>query len=185
MRVIIDVDDVLADLITVWVRRYNKKYHDNLKVKNITDWNIAKFTKAECGDKIYEFIESPHLYNYIKPLPYALEGVNEIRDLGFEIVYATHSTVGAAGRKYLWLKQHGFWNEKDHYVETKSKHILNGNLMIDDNYSNIEKFIANTSGFGLLMTRPWNKKYAYSSRVNGWKDILDSIGEYYKCKNLG
>ena len=56
MYALIDIDDTIADTIKVWIRRYNQKYKDKLKIKQIKDWNLVQYTVPECGDKIYEFL---------------------------------------------------------------------------------------------------------------------------------
>ncbi len=178
MYALIDIDDTIADLITVWLRRYNRKYKDNLKKESLTDWNLALFTKPECGNRIFEFIESPNLYNYIKPMPLALDGISALRNLGFEIVYNTYSTNGAAGSKFRWLQKHGFWKKEDHYIETKSKFLIKGDLMIDDGWHNIEKF----AGFSLLIDQPWNRKFNHPNRMYDWKDIIENINKYRENK---
>jgi 5'-nucleotidase len=180
LRLNCDIDDVLLPLVPAWLKKYNRKYKDNLKVEQILDWNIDRFVKGECGSKIYEFIENPKIYNKIKPMPYALEGIDAFRELGFEIIYCTHSTVGAAGRKFIWLKDNGFWKEGDHYVETKSKHIIRADVLIDDNFSHIEKF---QGRMPLLFDMPWNRQYNIPNRMSGWKEIIGTINFYKAYAN--
>ena len=173
MYAIIDIDDTIANTITVWIRRYNRKYKDKLKINQIEDWNLAQYTI--CGDKIYDFLKSKTLYNYVKPLPFALDGVNSLRNLGFSIVYATGGTPKGSVYKYEWLKNNGFWNKNDHYIQTASKFLIRGEILIDDNWDNINNFIGSMK---LLIDAPWNKKYNYKNRIFGWKDILKTVEEY-------
>ena len=170
--VIIDIDDVLAATVPEWLKRYNRKYKDSLKMSYVRDWNISKYTVPECGDKIYDLLESKTFYNKVKPLPNALEGVGKLRELGFPIV--TGGKPEYSTYKFKWLQKHNFWNQNDHYVQTSSKHLIKGVLMIDDNYDNI----CNTSAFGLLMDAPWNSKFEFKNRVMGWHEIIQNIDEY-------
>jgi 5'(3')-deoxyribonucleotidase len=158
-----------------WLRRYNRKYKHNLKKEDILEWDLSKSALPECGNKIYEFIENPKLYDKVEPIPYALEGINALRNLGFEIIYATYSTIGVSGRKIFWLKDHGFWNEKDHYAEIKDKFLLSASVIIDDNPVNVQKF----QGYlPILFSAPWNKNFVWKYRINSWKEIIDKIEEY-------
>lgn len=176
--VLIDIDDTIGDLVSVWINRYNRKYNDNLIKENITDWNIANFVKPECGEKIYDFIKTPSIYKRVNPIPLSKEGVSELRQY-FDIIFTTSTPHPIQGIKYLWLKEHEFWNEKDHYVETSSKFLIKGSLIIDDNWENILKF----SGFGLLFDQPWNKKFKHPNRIHGWEEILDNINKFKEWKN--
>lgn len=172
MYALIDIDDTLSDTIKVWIRRYNAKYKDHLKVNQILDWNLAQYTV--CGDKIYDFLKSKSLYNYVKPLPYALEGLEKFRTLKFNIVFVTGGTPEASVYKYKWLKDNGFWKNGDHYVQTASKYLIRGDILIDDNYENVSKFL----GYSLLINAPWNLKYEYKNRMNGWKEIIENIDKF-------
>ena len=107
--VFIDIDGFLADLHTVWLRRYNDKYNDQLRVRDIKDWNIHQFTLPECGTSMYEFIEDPTIYDDVQPLMGSLSFVNTLYNHpSIRTVYATSATVGTMGRKYKWLKDNGF-----------------------------------------------------------------------------
>lgn len=175
----IDIDGVCADLCSEWLKRYRRKYKHKLFPKDITDWNTHQFVVPECGTKIYDFVKTPKIYDKVKPIPYALEGVQSLRDLGFTIIYTTACFEGQAGRKYSWLKEHGFWNEKDHYVETNSKHLIKGDLLIDDRYENV----INSNCYSILLSQYWNLKYHFANRMNDWREIIIEIERYKKYKN--
>lgn len=174
MYALIDIDDTLANTIKVWIRRYNSKYKDRLKVKQILDWNLAQYTVPECGNKIYDFLKSKTIYNYVKPLPYASEGLQKFRDLNFKIVFITGGTPEISVYKYKWLKDNGFWKSGDHYIQTASKYLIRGDILIDDNFENVSKFL----GYSLLIDAPWNLKYSFKNRMNGWKQIIENIDKY-------
>ena len=53
MIVAVDIDDVIISLVPTWLHLYNKDYKDNLSKNDITDWQIDKFVKPECGINIY------------------------------------------------------------------------------------------------------------------------------------
>jgi 5'(3')-deoxyribonucleotidase len=175
---IIDIDDTICNTVPVWIRKYNRKYNDKLKISQIQDWNLAKYTVPECGDKIYDILEQGNLYKFVKQIPYALEGITKLRSLGANIIYATGGSPKASVHKYEWLKENGFFHGNDHYIQTVSKHLIKGDLMIDDNYSNIIKF----QGYGLLFNQPWNLKYTYGNRTDGWKSIINDINKYLESK---
>jgi 5'-nucleotidase len=175
MRVIIDIDDTICNTIDVWLKRYRQKYKHNLQTKDLHEWDLLQYVVPECGNKIYDFLKSKTLYNHIKPLPYALDGVNALRDLGFEIIYVTGGSPEGSVYKHKWLIDNGFWNEKDHYIQTVSKFLIQSDLMIEDNYENITN---SNASFKILIDAPWNQKYQFYNRVSGWKDITDMINEY-------
>lgn len=165
----VDVDDVVADLMTAWLKRYNKDYNDNLKKSKITDWAVHTFTKPECGMSMYDYIEDKTLYDEVKPIPNALAGVKLLKTMG-RVIFITASTLGCAGRKYTWLQEHGFIDSMDDYVECKDKQLIKVDALIDDRYQNVMHSQSNC-----LFSQPWNKKYEYNMRIKNWKELINII----------
>lgn len=169
--VFVDIDGVVADLLSEWLYRYNKDYDDDLLPRDITEWGIEKFVKPACGKKIFEYIENPNIYDDVKPIPLALEGIYTIREK-FRVVFATTSTAGAMGRKYKWLQDWGFldlgWKSTRDYIEIGDKSLLNENhILIDDNIENLERF----SGYGFLFDAPYNR-ISHLPRLYDWSSFV-------------
>lgn len=170
----VDVDGVVADLGTAWLNRYNKDFDDNLTNENILDWHTSQYVKPECGNKIYDYLEDPTLYDEVEPIPFALGGVSFLRNAGFRVVFATTSVNGASGRKYRWLVDHNFLpvelSLKD-YIEIGDKGLLDPggfeNILIDDGIHNLKAF----KGFGILFSRPHNIKEVWHPVLFGWENI--------------
>ena len=175
MTILIDIDSTIADILTPWLKSYNNKYKDNLKPKDIVDWNVHIFTKPECGEKIYDFIKNPKLYNRVKPIPGALEAITALRDMGLRIVFVTHFEPGFSYAKFDWLKRYGFMTDDNDYVETRDKNLIKGSCLIDDNIDNVTQF----SELGILYSTFQNKKYNYKYRLNSWSDIVKIIEDNF------
>ena len=173
MKVVyVDVDDVCALLEPVWLGRYNKDYNDNLTDEDLKEWSIEKFVKPECGLKIYEYLKDPKIYDEVLPRDGALDGVNAIREMGhYRVLFATSCPVEVAGRKFHWLREYGFIKKERDYIEIRDKSLLRGDYMIDDSYDNVSGF----TGYGYLLTRPWNRKYIWYHRINDWKDFVNIL----------
>ena len=170
--IIVDVDGLLADLHTEWmVNRYNKDYDDDLRVCDITQWGLHNLVKPECGKKIYSYLEDPTIYDNTLPIPGALEGVNALRNADNVIMFVTTVVPGHAGRKKVWLKDHGFLCPKDVYIESANKGEYKAYAMIDDHEGNFKGFL----GIKVLFTRPWNKSIEHSPRFDTWEQITNYI----------
>lgn len=175
MKISIDLDDTILPLVPKWIGIFNNKYNQNLKMDNITEWDISCFINNKYKNKLYKIIENPKIYDDIKPYPYALETIRLLRELNFEIIYCTDSTIGVSGRKKRWLVENNFWEQKDHYVETKSKFLIMSDMIIDDNPKHI---LESNSELKVLYNQPWNRNYNWNSRINNWKELIDLINEY-------
>jgi 5'(3')-deoxyribonucleotidase len=162
MIIAFDVDDVIADLVPVWLARYNVDYDDHLIANDITQWDIFRFVKPECGKKIYEYLTAD-LYNDVLPLPGSLEAVQHARKVG-KVIFVTSCVCLHAGRKFTWLNDHGFEVTQDCYVECSDKSLIAADILIDDRPENLETF---KGTFKYLIDKPWNHV------INGgWKRMF-------------
>jgi 5'-nucleotidase len=170
MIILLDVDGVCADLCTEWLNRYNRDYGDDVRVHQITEWEMEGFVKPECGSKIYQYLADPDLYDHVKPIFGAIHGVSRLHGMGHRIVYLTSSPNGNMMKsKYEWLKRYNFLkyghviSVTDHSVKT----LVQGDLMIDDYHVNLDH--ANTANV-LLYDAPYNKNSAHP-RAPHWHDL--------------
>jgi 5'-nucleotidase len=167
----IDVDGVLADLITNWLRWYNVEYNDHLIPEDITAWETDRFVKPECGKKIYTYLDDPKLYDEVLPHRDALKAINVLKSLGHRVVYPTTSPLASSGRKFYWLEQYGFIQDKKDYIETSDKSLIRADALVDDYYKNLDGFV----GIKILLAQPWNadkkdnKNYLHAYT---WGDVL-------------
>lgn len=179
----IDVDGVLANLISVWLRRYNKDYHDDLSPYNIVDWDVSKFVVDAAKDTIWEYIQDASLYDEVLPIEFALESVERLREY-FNLVFVTDATFGTVGRKLRWLKHHGFFWDGDEYIETKDKSLVPAKFLIDDYIKNVEDFVGDGDGVGILFGQEWNRQHILRAKMyfDGWRPLTDWLIEYANRK---
>lgn len=164
----IDCDDVCINLIDRWLYEYNLDYNDNLNRNDITNWSVDLFVKPECGQNIYKYIENPKIYDYCEPVKDSLEAVNLLRTMG-RVIFVTSPTTGCAGRKYVWLKDHGYIDKMEDYVEAKDKTLVKFDHLFDDNFNNVRK-----SKYNFLFNAPWNMNNFYPQRVKSWREFIDA-----------
>jgi len=165
----VDVDDVIISFVPILIALHNRDYNNKLKINQITDWNLLKFVDKQCGKNIYNYIESPDIYNEAKPIKDSLWGVNSLRSLGYRVIYVTVNNYGNA--KYKWLLKYGYMDTGKDFVVAEDKSLVKANMLLDDNFQNIKGF----ENEGWLMTYPWNIKYQYKNRVKNWKDFIRRI----------
>lgn len=170
MRIFLDLDGVVGDILTPWLALYNYEFNDTVKPQDIKNWQIEFFVKPAARRRIYEYLDLPELYDLMKPMPGAVEGIAELRDAGHRAVIATHARPGHMGTKYKWCMKHKIINSADDYVETKDKGLLRGDILLDDYPGNLVGFV----GLPILFDAPHNKDAVYR-RVRNWSDFLEFI----------
>lgn len=109
--------------------------------------------------------------------PQALENVNKLRDLGYEIVIITaRHVVNDVDKMNIIKKNTEDWLIKnnvpyDELIIDNDKTRHNLDILIDDNLANIESFVM-AGGMAYVFDQPWNRNNTFYSRVNGWNDCV-------------
>ena len=170
----IDVDGVLCDLHDEWLRRYNRDYNDSLTPDDIVSWNIQNFTKPECGNKIFNYLNDEDLYDKSPVMAGAQEGVDRLRSAGHTITFVTS---GFFLSKVEWLVRNKFstaknWQTAFDVIITHNKSKIRGDVMIDDYWKNLVGY-----DVPILFNRPWNVDYRNLLYISApdWKHVVDAV----------
>ena len=176
--VAVDVDEVCADLLGEWLRRYNERYNDTLIPEQIRGWSLVPQVKPECGNKLYDILREPGLYHCVKPVPLALAGVMMLREAGHRVVFVSSCVVGTVDDKVQWLIRHGFLlpgHAQPDFIACTDKSLINADVLIDDRVDNVESFPRSA----LLMSVPHN----YGMKCSRQR-VSSMIGAYDGVKAL-
>jgi len=184
MRILVDVDGVVADTQEEWLRRYNFEWEDCLRQQDITAWDVHRFVKPECGLRIYDYLKQEDLYGSVKPVDGALEGVAALRRAGHEVVFVS---AGFFPGKVQWLNTHGFlldlphgreaWETARDVVLANNKTIIQGDVLVDDKYDNVAEFF---DGAAILFDRPWNGRHQFYPRAFDWEQVVEFVEEIHE-----
>ena len=155
MIILCDVDCVVADLMTEWLRLYNNDYSDCLTPENITAWGMEDFVHPHCGTKIYSYLTLPTLYDNVKPIGGSLEFVQLVRSFNHRVVFVSAGLMSQ--QKFDWLSSWGFEPGKnaEDFITAYDKSLIRGSYLIDDRPENVQRF----REMLILFRQPWNDKF--------------------------
>ena len=175
--IIVDVDDVTANLVNWWLECYNFDHEDNIKEEDIKSWDIGSYTKI--GKKMYDYLKDPSLYDGIIPVKNAAWGLRRLRGGGHRVVFVTASTHEQSGRKYKWLQEWDLIDSRSNYVEALDKTLIKADYIIDDNPENIISATCQP----IVFTREWNKYLGnIYPRVNNWEEVVSYFSKVKEDK---
>ena len=172
LTILCDLDSIVVDLQTKWYAVYNEKYNDNITVDDITDWEVHKFVSDECGTKIYNML-TPKLFDVLDPLDGAIEALDELYQAGHEIVFITASPLGCADAKISWVTKHIKWATHKNVIIGHKKHLVKGDVLIDDSPANLHLHKLNNPETKLLtISYPYNEEVddICDVRSGSWRD---------------
>lgn len=163
-----DIDDVTNQQIEEILKLYNHKYDDTIEHKDITDWEIQRFLKPECKNIFEEFCTE----EFIEGLQMSQETIDVLTKLNseYELYFCTarHPFVMAATDR--WLEKNLPWYKSRQLIRVKTKQLLNFDVLIDDNLSNLQggKYLK------ILIDKPWNRQLSLVENIFRVKDITEA-----------
>ncbi|MED1204126.1 5' nucleotidase, NT5C type [Heyndrickxia acidicola] len=165
---LIDMDSVICDLMSVWHERYNRDYQDTLTVGKLKCWSSEKYVKPECGIKIYDYLKEPGLFLKLKALPNAIEVLERLKR-DYDLLIVTSSLSSAYSEKEQWVEENLPFIGKENLIFSHRKNMIVGDLLFDDAPHNLKAF-ASTGRTAVAMDYPYNREVDVS-RVRNWLEF--------------
>ncbi len=175
-RVIIDMDDVMADASQGILNIYNNHYDTAYKKEDFygnTLWQTKVLTGyLEVRHQLFE----PGFFRNLAVMDGAVEVIKTMHQK-YEvfIVSAAMEFPNSLREKYDWLAEHFDFISWKNIVLCGDKSIVQGDIMIDDHEKNLISF----QGEKLLFNAMHNQDLQGYTRVNNWKEIAKILELYH------
>jgi len=190
----LDLDSVLAEIMTPLNDYVNKKYNTNFLLKDYTDfglWKVWKCEKEESMRRVFDFYMSSQ-FNDILPITGAVEAIKSLKN-NFELIVITsrpHITEKGTNK---WIKKYFLNNitkviHTNQYSKKGEKQRLKSEVakfykisyLVED-HTTYALDCANKGIKTFLLDMPWNKKEIINKnikRVFNWKEIVNIIDNH-------
>jgi len=167
-RICVDMDEVMADLLTEHLRQYNQHFEEELTPEDLVGKGLWVAAPDDRQLQLRAFLDAEGFFEDLPVMPNAQEVLKDLSER-FEIFIATSAMVvpNSLGSKYRWLRRHFSFIPPSHYVFCGDKSILRADYLIDDQPRNLLAF----EGQGLLYSAPHNLMLTEFVRVNNWLDV--------------
>ncbi len=176
MKIALDVDGVLADVILCWIERSNR-HRRHLTKEQITSWDFWRFHGIDRYDFYRELSDCWKGWRTIPPTEKNLaENTKRLQEFGrVDIVTARERSTDGFVRQ--WLKLHDI--SYDSYVSVVDgtlKADLDYDVFIDDSPLNASA-LAEKGRSVLLYGQPWNAGFhsPKSIRISSLNDAIERI----------
>lgn len=181
MIIVCDIDNVLNDLIYKTLTLYNSRFNANITIENITAYNFYDCLPQEDASNIIDLFKEKELWDSLKPLPGAQEGLKKIIKQGHQVYLATATDPVNFNWKCDFINRYFPFISTDNIIRIMDKSLLKTDVMIDDHLNNLTSNICER----ICLNYPWNystsKDYAYDiKRANSWNDIVNIINKIKK-----
>jgi len=176
MKIALDVDGVLADVIVPWLN-YSNTIRPKISKNDITDWDFWKNHQINQFDFYTELSSCWKNWNSIPPTEENLSSVTKnLLEFGHvDIVTARERSTDSFVKN--WLNHHNI--SFDNYVSVidgPMKADLDYDVFIDDSPLNALKFLKNNKKV-ILYSQPWNKHISENKihRISILSEAIEKI----------
>lgn len=178
MKVALDVDGVLADVMASWLI-YNNKIRDTLSKQDLTDWDFWKELQISRSGFYSELAMCWKDWNLILPTEQNLSQLTKHLSTLAHVDIVTAREDSTDHYVKDWLNLHDIAYENyvsvtDGSVKTK----LHYDIFIDDSPLNARDFLRHNKTV-LLYSQPWNMNLS-DSRLRRISSLSEAIG-ILKC----
>jgi 5'-nucleotidase len=167
-RIIIDMDDVLADASTKILNIFNSLNGTNFNKEFFEDKSFYEFTGQSQYKSYIDSIHEPGFFVDLSVITNAIEVVKELNEThNVYVVSAATEFPNSLKEKYDWMQKYFPFISWRNFVLCGDKSIINGDVMIDDHVKNLVTFKGET----LLFNAMHNYTITGYNRVDTWLDI--------------
>ena len=163
-----DMDGVLVDLLPTWLAVYGRDSGEWIHVDEILEYNHEQFVT-------YPAIFWKSLGEALRDAP-PVVGSSTFDELcedydTYIVTYAHHSAPNAVEAKLAWLARYFPDFDRDRVIFTKHKHLVRGDILIEDSQQNIIEWQRANSWCqeSFLVKQPYNRDGVT------WKEIVEVL----------
>lgn len=169
MRILVDMDEVMADAISRFIDWYERDFGVRFKEEQFMGSKLANVVPEEHRQTVLNY---PHQPGFFKDLP-VIDGAKEVlAELNDRhevyIASAAMEFKHSLYEKYEWLDEHFPFIHWKRRILCGDKSVLKGDVLIDDHDFNLSVF----SGRPVIFTAPHNIHFTQYERINHWKEAL-------------
>jgi 5'-nucleotidase len=177
MTMILDMDGVIVNTIEGFESRLMEMFPEVEPVpyEKLSTFYIENLYPEEHREKIAKVWESEGLFYGLKPLPGAIEAIEEIRRRVKDVVICTSPRIESkycVQEKYEWVRENLNQDWLKRLIIAKDKTRIQGDILIDDKPKIRGERIP--SWEQVLYTHPWNSEVTHLRRLTweNWEEIL-------------
>lgn len=181
MILLIDMDNVVADLMKKWLDTYNSQYNDNLLAEQISTWQIESFASKCSPTEFHNIIEKAEFFADLDVIPDAVEVTARLQQYGHELYFVTatpYNNPTGGYDKYNWTEKHFPHIGKTRVIQAHHKHMVRGDLLFDDSPINLQNY----PGIKVAMDFSYNKHVAVNYRVKDWLEFEKTVNQIVGMK---
>ncbi len=186
---LLDCDTVLGDLMGDVLRVINKELgEERFRYEDMQDFWISNVTADEGYDEeeINTIMNADGFIENLTVCPGAQAGVEALKGLGevFVLTKPSRHSPTWVYERLIWL-QKNFGIDANHVVHTGAKHLVYGNLFVDDLHENIHTWNRRwQNSHSVLWDAPWNQNDNAHYRTGSWNQLVNWAEKFKRLRRF-
>lgn len=178
MRILVDMDGVIADFEGDFLRRWRELYPERkyVPLEERRGFYLREQYPEEYINHVQEIYRGEGFYQNLPPMPGALEALKEIKEIFKNVFLCTSPMLpkyeNCVLEKYHWVYKHLGEEWVYNMILTKDKTIIKGDVLIDDMPDIIGS--EKPEWEHILYDQPYNRNVNDKRRLTwkNWKEVL-------------
>ncbi|WP_228851586.1 5' nucleotidase, NT5C type [Aegicerativicinus sediminis] len=168
MRIFIDMDEVIADTYGAHLDWYNREFEESLTRLECHGKEVMHAVPEDRKQSIRNHCTTKGFFRDLTPIKYSQK---VLKDLAIKhevyIASAAMQFPNSLEEKSQWLDEFFPFIPWQNRILCGHKHVLNGDVLIDDRALNLHQF----NGRKLLFSSPHNLHETDFERVDNWLEV--------------
>jgi 5'(3')-deoxyribonucleotidase len=174
MRILIDMDDVMADAVARFLDWYERDFGVRYTTEQLHGTKLSEIVPPEHKMIVHNY---PHQKGFFRDLPVIQDSKEIIEALNNKyevfVVSAAMEFKHSLYDKFEWLDEHFPFIHWKRRVFCGEKTIAKGDVLIDDHEFNLSSFV----GRPIVFTAPHNVHYTKYERMDKWLDAKNFFAD--------
>jgi len=172
MILFVDMDEVMADTYGAHIEIYNRDFQETLTHDTCMGTEVWRAVPEDRQTSVRNHARNRGFFRELNPIPNSqavLQKLNEKYEV--YIASAAMQFPNSLEEKSDWLDEHFPFIPWQKRILCGDKHVLRGDILIDDRSYNLENF----EGRSLLFTSPHNVHTNGYERVDNWQEVAKKL----------
>ena len=167
-RIAVDMDEVMADALAEFLRRYKRDFDEHLPEEELQGRRLWEVVSSDRHEKLESYLRTEDFFGVLNVMPESQRVMRALQEK-YEVFIGTAAmeVPSSFTAKYEWLARHFPFISPSHIVFCGDKSIIRADYLIDDNPRQLQRF----GGEGILYSAHHNVNVTGFRRVNGWLDV--------------
>ncbi|SDR01122.1 5' nucleotidase, NT5C type [Flagellimonas zhangzhouensis] len=172
MIIFVDMDEVMADAYMAHIEIYNQEFNAQLCVEECFGREVWQCVPKEHQKNIKDHTRRIGFFRDLRVIPDSQEVLLELsKKYKVYIASAAMEFPDSLKEKSDWLDLHFPFIPWQNRILCGDKHILKGDVLIDDRSKNLEPF----NGRSIMFSSPHNANENSFERAHNWQEIADKL----------